>query len=380
MPIVRYRSVSITIYPWRHSSGRDYWRFKHDGKTTQRATLDKAKAAALAVCKAIQQGGLDLAEITPEQARACQRMIDADPTCALVDEFLVWHSKTRPRKSCHEARMEFLAAKKANAGNSPHNVEILTRHLKLLPDLPLCDFTPANLPDITGAARTRTNVIKAWITFFRWAAKNGYLPHGEKTAPEKLDLPILTRKTPSTWTPAELATLLANVADKHRGWLACASFAGIRTEEICPSPGSKKAPLDWSDFYWDENLIRLRPETDKNGWGRVIPILPALCAALQGVIQDTGRVGAVSAPTTPPCGGKLAETTRLGRLVGGWRRNALRHSYISYRAAVAGIVKAAAEAGNSESEARKSYQDMKSKEEGVRWFAVRVKCTPPAPP
>jgi predicted RNA-binding protein with PUA-like domain len=76
----------------------------------------------------------------------------------------------------------------------------------------------------------------------------------------------------------------------------------------------------------------------------------------------------------------MAETTRLGKLVGGWKRNALRHSFISYRAAVVGIAKAAAEAGNSESESRKSYQDAKSLDEGVRWFAVRAKCSPNVPP
>ena len=377
---VRYRAVTITVFPWTHSSGRDYWRFKHAGQTVTRASLDKAKAEALTLCKATFRGSLDLSELTPQQADACQRMIAADPTCGLIDEFLVWHGKARPRKSCHEARTEFLAIKKANAGNSPHNVEILTVHLKHLPDLDLCDFTPANLPPLPGSARSRSNRRNAWITFFRWCVRHGHLPHGEPTAPERLDAPILLRGVPSTWTPDELEILIANVEDKHRAWLACAAFAGIRSEELCPSPQSKKTPLMWEDFYWREKIIRLRPATDKNGRGRVIPILPALEDALHGVRQTSGRVGATAAPTTAPKGGTEAETTRLGHLVGGWRRNALRHSFISYRAAVVGISKAAAEAGNSESESRKSYQDAKSLDEGVRWFAVREKCTPNAPP
>lgn len=377
---VRYRAVTITVYPWRHPSGRDYWRFKHGGKTVTRASLDKAKAEALTLCKATFRGSLDLSELTPQQADACQRMIAADPTCGLIDEFLVWHGKARPRKSCHEARTEFLAIKKANAGNSPHNVENLTRHLEHLPDLSLCDFTPANLPPLTGAARSRSNRRNAWITFFRWCAKVGHLPHGEPTAPERLDAPILLRGVPSTWTPDELEILLTNVEDKHRAWLSCAAFAGIRTEELCPSPHSKKSPLMWEDFDWPASIIRIRPETDKNGRRRIVPILPALEDALQGVRQTTGRVGAAAAPTTAPKGGTMAETTRLGKLVGGWKRNALRHSFISYRAAVVGIAKAAAEAGNSESESRKSYQDAKSLDEGVRWFAVRAKCSPNVPP
>lgn len=378
--VVRYRSVTITVYPWRHSSGRDYWRFKHDGKTVTRSDLDKARAEALTLCKATMRGTLDLDSLTQPQVTACQRMIAADPSCALIDEFLVWHGKTRPRKSCHEARTDFLAIKKANAGNSPHNVEILTGHLKHLPDLQLSEFTPANLPPLAGAARSRSNRRNAWITFFRWCVKQGYLPHGEPTAPERLDAPILQRGVPSTYTPDELQILLANVTDKHRAWLACAAFAGIRSEELSPSPQSKKTPLMWEDFDWKAQIIRIRPETDKNGRRRIVPILPALKDALQGVRKTSGRVGAMAAPTTAPKGGTEAETTRLGKLVGGWKRNALRHSFISYRAAVVGIAKAAAEAGNSESESRKSYQDAKSQDEGVRWFAVREKMHPKCTP
>ena len=373
--IVRYRSVCITVYPWRHPSGRDYWRYKHDGKTVTRADLDKAKAEALTLCKATLRGSLDLDTLTPKQLSACQRMIDADPSCSLIDEFLVWHGKARPRKSCHEARAEFLAVKKANAGNSPHNVEILERHLKHLPDLSLCDFTPSNLPPLAGAARSRSNRINAWRTFFRWCVRQGHLPHGELTAPERLDSPIVLRGVPSTWTPEELEVLLANVSDKHRAWLACAAFAGIRTEELCPSPKSLKSPLMWEDFDWESAIIRIRPETDKNGRRRIVPILPALQDAMSGVRRASGRVGATSSPATPPKGGQEAETTRLGKMLGGWKRNALRHSFISYRAAVVGIANAASEAGNSEGESRKSYQDAKSSDESVRWFAVRAKCS-----
>ena len=59
-------------------------------------------------------------------------------------------------------------------------------------------------------------------------------------------------------------------------------------------------------------------------------------------------------------------------MVGGWKRNALRHSFISYRAAVpgVGIGQAAAEAGNSESQARKDYQDAKGADEAEEWFAM----------
>ena len=57
-------------------------------------------------------------------------------------------------------------------------------------------------------------------------------------------------------------------------------------------------------------------------------------------------------------------------MVGGWRSNALRDSYISYRAAKVGLGKTSMEAGNSEAEAKASYNDAKSEAEADEWFGL----------
>lgn len=367
---VRHRAVVITVFPWQHRSGKEYWRFKHDGKAITRSTLAQAKVDALAIARAASLRALDLTTLTPAQATACQRMIEADPTCALVDEFLVWHSKARPRKNCGEAIAEFLAVKRANAGSSHHNVEILRKHLKHLPaDSDLCDITVANLPALTGkAARTRDNRRKAWITFFRWCQAREYLPHGERTAPERLERPIITRGTPTTYDRAQLDILFANARPAYRAWLALAAWAGIRTEEVMPQPGSAKSPLMWEDIKFDTDTIRVRAETAKTKRPRPVPMCPALKAILLPLAGE-GRIGPMTHPSKPSTPGALAETTRLGQLIGGWKSNALRHSFISYRAAQIGLSFTAAEAGNSETEARRSYNDAKTEAEAEEWFA-----------
>jgi integrase len=239
-----------------------------------------------------------------------------------------------------------------------------------LPDLDLCDIGPADLPALTGAARTRRNRRSAWITFFRWCVSMGHLPAGEQTAPEKLEKPRVTRGIPTTWTPQELRVLLSNVRPQYLPWLVLGAFAGIRTEEICPQHGSKKSPLMWEDFQWERGLIVLRPETAKTGHRRVIPINDAIRAWLP--IQRSGRVGPMVHPSKPSTAGAKAETTRLGGFVGGWKRNALRHSFLSYRSAMPGIgiAQTALEAGNSESEARRSYVDAMGPDHAAAWFAV----------
>jgi integrase len=372
---VKHRSVSITVYPWTHPTGRQYWRFKrNDGKHVTRASLDDAKREAKEHAASVHRGTLDLETLSPEQLRVLRRIIDADPSLRIVDEFLLWHGRKAPKKLLSDARDEFIAAKQNNRGASHHNLQTLSQHLKHLPgDMMLADIGPNDLPPVTGAPRTRHNRIAAWITFFKWCRDREWLPHGEKTAPEKLERPIVVRSIPATYTPQELKILLDNVRDQYRPWLALCAWGGLRTEEVIPQQGSRKKPLQWSDIDLKRKIITVRPETAKTGDRRVIPICPALLEVLRAC-YGSGPIGPHLYPSKPSTHGSLSETTRLGKLIGGWKRNALRHSFISYRAALVGIAQTSMEAGNSESEARRSYNDAKTKAEARKWFGVR--CSP----
>ena len=367
--IVKYRSVSIRVSPWRHSSGREYWKFYDGKRAVVRSTLEAAKTEAKRIAENTYLRGAGLPQLTTEQILRLRRILDADPNLAMVDEFLLWHGKRKPKKACKEAVAEFLAVKTANAGLSRYNVQILTRHLAKLPAMDLSEITAANLPPLPGGPRTRANILGAWITFFRWAQRMEYLPHGEPTAPERLEKPIVPATVPTTYTAGELRLLLANVAPEYRGWLALAAWAGIRTEETCPDHLSGKDALRWEDVMFDRDIIVIRPEVAKTGRRRIVPLLPCLRAVLEPLLGE-GRIGPALPPHTPAKGGKEAETTRLGNIIGGWKRNALRHSFISFRAAEVGLAQTAMEAGNSESEARRSYHDAKSKEEAADWFAA----------
>lgn len=370
---VKYRTVTITVYPFLRPDGQTYWQFRRsDGRYVTRAKKDKATSAAMIEAKTVFKGGLSIDDLTGDQIRGIKRMLDADPDLRYVDEFLLWYSRRAPKKRVGEAIAEFLAAKEANRGRSAQNVKTLTTRLSLLQPLHgenISDVAVKDLPEITGSPRTRKNIRASWITFFRWCAEMEFLPHGEKTAPERLEKPIARRKVPTTYTPKELEILLKAVSPKFLPFVVAGAFAGIRTDEMHPLPGGEKSPLDWSDFDWKKSIIRIRPETDKNGHGRIVPILPALRSWLWPIRAKSGPL-----ISCLPSSGKTPETTRIGRLVGGWRPNALRHSYISYRASQIGLSKVALECGNSEGEARKSYHDAKSAADAKAWFGiVRVK-------
>lgn len=382
---IKFQSVTLDVRPWRHPSGRDYWRAAyHDAagrrKFITRSTLAEAKSAAHAKAIEIGRGTVDLSALSPAVMRRLHQLLDADPHLAMIDDFLAWKRRAKPEKPACDAVTEFLAVKEANAGLSTQNVRTLRKHLAPLVDAigqrALADVTPAELETLLVANpkngnRTRRNIRASWVTFFRWCREMEYLPEG-RTAAERVGTPIVAQGIPDTYSPGQLRAMLDAVRPEYLPWLAVAAFAGVRTDEICPIAGSRKSPLDWEDFQWGRDIIIIRPQTAKTKRRRVVPILPALRAWLDPIRKDAGPIHAdTPAPTKRPKGrGQHAETARLGGMIGGWLPNALRHSFISYRAAVVGLGQTAMEAGNSEAEAKASYNDAKGRDEADEWFSV----------
>lgn len=381
---VRHGTATITVFPWKHSSGVIHWRYRdQNGKCHTRKDKKKARDEAFALAKRIHAGTESLDALPDATRQAIHRMIRAGFTPALADEFLAWKSRAYPEKPVDEAIQTFLALKEANRGRSIQNLRTLRKHLTPL----ATTFAHKNLSDVTtgdleqylqanpaNGNRTRRNIRASIVTFWRWCAKSGFVASAD--AAVAIERPLVTRSIPETWSPAELRTMLNAVRPEYLPWLVAAAFGGFRLDEISPLAGGSKSPLDWSDFQWARDIVIVRPETDKNGHRRVVPILPALRAYLFPLRVDKGPILASPPPQKLGRGkGAIAETRRLGALVGGWRKNALRHSWISYRAAVVGLAQAAMEAGNSESQARRAYNDAKSPKEAEEWFSLRPKRT-----
>jgi integrase len=210
------------------------------------------------------------------------------------------------------------------------------------------------------------------VTFFRWCRRRGYLPE-TLTAAEKLESPSISRRVPETWEPSHMRAMLDACPPDYLPWLVLAGFAGLRQEELITDPKSDKSPLDWSDFHWERKIIIVRPETAKTGDRRVVPILPVVRAWLYGARKENGPACVQRAPYRNGSAKGMTAIEHLTPHVGAWRRNALRHSFISYRAAQVGLAQTAMEAGNSESEARRSYNDAKGKDVAKKWFGLLPK-------
>jgi integrase len=190
-----------------------------------------------------------------------------------------------------------------------------------------------------------------------------YLPD-RTTEAEKVE-PIERRPgKPNIYTPVQMRALLEHVNPQFLPWLAIAGFAGVRSEEIAPDPLSKKSPLDWSDIIWKLRVIRIRSETSKTREEREVPLSRNLMEWLAPYKKESG----------PVCEGRPTnyETGRLGAFIGGWKHNALRDTYCSYRARIVrNLHQVCYEMGTSLAMAKRSYHRSQPLAPAKAYFSIR---------
>jgi integrase len=199
------------------------------------------------------------------------------------------------------------------------------------------------------------------VTMFRFAQRQGYLHPDRKTAAERTE----TFREPETevaiFTPEEMEKILLAAHARILPLLAIGAFAGIRTAEI--------RRLDWKDIKWDRGHIEIAGRKAKTAARRLVPLSDNLRAWLAPWRHETGPI----VPITDPSGAMSDVAVKAG-IPGGWRQNALRHSFISYRVALTGdVARTALEAGNSPKMIFRHYREIVDEEAARTWFAI----TPP---
>ena len=200
----------------------------------------------------------------------------------------------------------------------------------------------------------RTNL----VTMFRFAKRQGYLHPDRKTAAELTE----RFKEPETeiqiFTPEEMERLLHAAHKRILPHMAIGAFAGIRSAEI--------QRLEWEDIKWERGHIEIAGRKAKTAARRLAPLPENLKAWLAPWREATGPVVPIS-----DVSGALSDVAVKARIPGGWRQNALRHSFISYRVAETGdVARTALEAGNSPRMIFRHYREVVTEDEAKAWFAI----------
>ena len=405
---VKQGSVVVKIYRVENK-GRDSFTVSYhaDGKRTQKmfAGFNEAHAEAKSKATILSRGELDALHLRSEDARVyvyCVQMSkttgipldllvkDAVEAVKVVDgkvsllemakEFKRRNMHELPDKMLPDAVDEMLKVKESD-GTSDAYQKVLKVYLKQLKEKFHCQLgsvTTGQLSDyfrdLKVSPRSKNNARATVGAFFTFCKERGWLPRDHEGV--SLVQKFKERPTDITiYSPWEVAQFLRFARTELVPFVAIGAFAGLRTAEI--------GRLDWSEVHLKERFIEIKASKAKTASRRLVPISDNLAKWLKPHVEEHGR--AVPFDNMAKQIGWLVEDTNAGlkeaaqeagkdpekaRLVK-WKKNALRHSFISYRVAeTQDVAQVALEAGNSPQIIFQHYRELVRLKEAKAWFAI----------
>jgi integrase len=397
--IVKRGSCAVKIYRDRKPTGTYYRVCYHIGGKRERlnfSDLDRAKLEAEAQASKLSRGDVDAMQLTGKDRLVYGRALEAvretgvslDAAAleygeaskhldgvSLVDAAKFYarhHGRGIKRKPVADAVDEMIAAKKAN-GVSELYLSDLRYRLGAVKAAFQCDVNALAPDDLARffdclqlSPRSYNNFLRALKTFFAFAQKQGWLTkeadllarvekRREKAAPVEI------------FAPSELAALLKHASLELQPCLALAAFAGLRAEEILR--------LEWADIDRRPGFIEVAAHKAKTAARRLVPITGNLAAWLAVTPREKPRVWTKSKAwffeSLREAVASINEDRGPKALQFGWKQNALRHSFISYRLAEAQDVnRVALEAGNSPQIIFRHYRELATPNQAATWFSI----------
>jgi integrase len=340
--------------------------------------LKSADAHAVIRARARLEGGdgeikidLQIDEAVRECAEMRRMLARRAMPIEVCRDWLSRHAVELPKITVTTAVEELKRLEKAD-GQSNDRMKQFSAHLTPLAiafNQEVQTLTPKLIADYLGAMthgeRTKANHRDTIGYFNRWPILRGYLPKGtdwlegvKEYAKQKVgEIEVLS---------SEDMRRLIKAADKRiLPMVVIGRFSGLRHEEI--------RRLDWRDIDISEGFIEVKASKSKTGTRRSVPMKGNLKAFLKPLAKKSGKV--VSLVNTTKQLLKTAtdiadEANDIEALV--WKRNALRHTYISARLAECGDeARVAYEAGNSPQVIRSNYDARIRPKAAAKWFAIK---------
>jgi integrase len=390
--IFKAGNVPIKIY---QSRSRRYVRFVVAyylaGKRVLRTfgKLYEAKARAKEVVSAIvrdQLGALRLTNIdryatatamleplgiplhaAVEEYVSARTRLNGHPLLAAIEEY------TARRQNVVDKRVrevvDELIARKQSDRLSRRYVQTLRHHLHRFAsafETSISSITAKLIDDWLRSEKTlsprgRNNFRMSIITLFHFARSRGYLPKNE--AIEADAVPKAKDRDGAAigiFTPSQLANLLAAVkTEEARLYFSLGAFTGIRSAELIR--------LDWRDFNFSRAHVEVGKNKAKTATRRLVPIQPNLMSWIAPYRERATAGGRVFVSY------RAAERSIAvaKEMIGKWPKNALRHSYGTYRLAQCqDAARVALEMGNSPQMLFRHYRELADEQDATAWFSI----------
>ena len=148
-------------------------------------------------------------------------------------------------------------------------------------------------------------------------------------------------------------------------FILIADFAGVRHAEI--------NRLHWQDIDLEEKFITVSAETSKTKIRRIVPIKDNLKSFLLPLMKKSGKLIAIAkiSKMLLEAAAATGDKTKKIKPVE-WKRNALRHTYISARLAECNDeARVAYEAGNSPQIIRSNNDARMRPAAAAEWFSIQ---------
>ncbi len=385
--------ATVRIYTVNRSDGYPHhtvaWKEGGRRRTRILASMDEARLIAQQTSIRLTNGASAVDEVTKrdiELLRHCERTAERHGVtlAAAIEE---WSSARKlagstalsdavrfyqtnrldllPVKPITEVAEEFITSRRAR-GVTDAYVARSRDYLKRFTSQVSGNIGDVSVSDINGFLQgqeslgpTTKNALRTClVTMFGFAKRQGYLHPERKTAAEQTEKFKVPEKDIEIFTPDEMERLLLTSHARILPLMAIGAFAGIRSTEICK--------LDWTDIKWDRGHIEISGRIAKTRARRLVPLPENLKAWLAPVRRKCGPVIEMSDPS-----GTLGDIAVKAQIPGGWRQNALRHSFISYRVAETGdVARTSLEAGNSPKVVFRHYREVVDEEEAKAWFSI----------
>ena len=201
---------------------------------------------------------------------------------------------------------------------------------------------------------TKNTTLKTLKAFAAWTVKEKLVGCETISSMERWKV---TAGEVEIYTPEEMERILSAAPALTIPFVALGAFAGLRAAETMR--------MDWSDIDLARGHLVVSACKAKTAARRLVPISANLKAWLEPHAKAAGPV-------------VLGSQGRIDSLLRGKnlprKRNALRHSYISYRlAAIHDTPRVALECGNSPQMIFKHYRELVAPEEAKTWFEIMPK-------
>jgi integrase len=375
------------------------WYADEDRKREKRATMEEARARAEEINRDLEAGRGHVRSFTIQETATVENCIEmlrdiGVPISVAVREFVDGYKILGDRASVSEACRKFMEERKKSAltpikfddvaaeflqrtekkklsdAYLTASKKFLKRMSKYIGKSYIADISAKEIgaaveKEVSGGPRAYNNLLGAVAAVFSYARKQGYLSRTEKTEAELVERRDAERiESIAIYSPDELHQLLNNIGDDLVPFVALGALAGIRTEEIFR--------MDWKMVDLRKGYILLDRIFTKTKRRRVIPINAALRSWIKPLHKVSGRI--YDLRSSQELGNALRAAwpkDKDGKHLVDRRRNALRHSYGTYRfAELQDEQKVSAEMGNSPQELREHYAELAMPEDAATWFAV----------